>query len=82
MTEIRAETPHLREAPEQQQRVEHEDAIGDAGKDGKRVGAGFEKRMQTSSKFGISHTRTETDPRHAHLRTLCSRASTRGVNTV
>ena len=33
MTEKRAETatPHLREAPEQQQQVEHEDAIGDVG---------------------------------------------------
>jgi hypothetical protein len=43
MTEKRAETatPHLREAPEQQQQVEHEEAIEDAGKDGKRVGAGL-----------------------------------------
>jgi hypothetical protein len=50
MTEKRAETatPHLREAPEQQKQVEHEEAIGDAGKDGKRVGAGFEKRMAAS----------------------------------
>ena len=50
MTEKRAETatPHFREALEQQQRVEQEDAIRDVGKDGKRVGAGFEKRMATS----------------------------------
>jgi hypothetical protein len=50
MTEKRAEsaTPHLREAPEQQQQVEHEEAIEDAGKDGKRVGAGFEKRTAAS----------------------------------
>jgi hypothetical protein len=48
MTEKRAETatPHLREAPEKQQQVEHEDAIGDLGKDGKRVGAGFETLVQ------------------------------------
>jgi hypothetical protein len=34
MTEKRAETatPHLRKAPEQQQQVEHEDAIGDVVK--------------------------------------------------
>jgi hypothetical protein len=50
MTEKRAKrtTPHLREAPEQQQQVEHEDAIGDAGEDAERVGAGFEKRMAAS----------------------------------
>jgi hypothetical protein len=50
MTEKRAETatPHLREAPEQRQQTEHEEAIEDAGKDGKRVGAGFEKRMAAS----------------------------------
>jgi hypothetical protein len=50
MTEKRAETatPHLREAPEQLQQVEHEDAIGDAEGDGERVGAGFEKRMAAS----------------------------------
>jgi hypothetical protein len=43
MTEKKAKTatPHLRETPEQRQ-IEHEDAIEDAGKDGKRVGAGFE----------------------------------------
>jgi hypothetical protein len=47
MTEKRAETatPHLQEAPEQQQQVEHEEAIEDAGKYGKRGGAGFEKRI-------------------------------------
>jgi hypothetical protein len=61
MTEKRAKTatPHLRETPEQRQQVEHEDAIEDAGKDGKRVGAGFEKRMAASggpAKFGISYT--------------------------
>jgi hypothetical protein len=40
MTEKKAKTatPHLRETPEQRQQVEHEDAIEDAGKDGKRVG--------------------------------------------
>jgi hypothetical protein len=50
MTEKRAEmaTAHLREAPEQQQQVQHEEAIEDAGKDGKRVGAGFDKRMAAS----------------------------------
>jgi hypothetical protein len=50
MTEKKAETatPHLRETPEQQQQVEPEEAIEDAGKDGKRVGAGFEKRMAAS----------------------------------
>jgi hypothetical protein len=50
MTEKRAETatPHLRKAPEQQQQVEHEEAIEDAGKDGKHVGAGFEKRIAAS----------------------------------
>jgi hypothetical protein len=40
-------TPHLREAPEQQQQVEHEDAMGDVEEDGERVGAGFEIRMAT-----------------------------------
>jgi hypothetical protein len=42
MTEKRAKTatPHLREAPEQQQQIKHEDAIGDVGEDGERVGAG------------------------------------------
>jgi hypothetical protein len=47
MTEKKAKTatPHLRETPEQRQQIEHEVAIEDAGKDGKRVGAGFEKRM-------------------------------------
>jgi hypothetical protein len=37
MTEKKAKTatPHLRETPEQRQQVEHEDAIEDAGKDGK-----------------------------------------------
>jgi hypothetical protein len=51
MTEKKANTatPHLRETPEQRQQVEHEDAIEDAGKDGKRVGAGFDPL-----KFGIS----------------------------
>ena len=41
MTEKRGETAtlHLREAPVQQQQVEHEEAIEDAGKDGKHVGA-------------------------------------------
>jgi hypothetical protein len=50
MTEKKAKTatPHLRETPEQRQQVEHEDAIEDAGKYGKRVGAGFEKRMAAS----------------------------------
>jgi flagellar biosynthesis/type III secretory pathway protein FliH len=50
MTEKKAKTatPHLRETPEQRQQVEHEEAIEDAGKDGKRVGAGFEKRMAAS----------------------------------
>jgi hypothetical protein len=50
MTEKRDETatPHLREAPEQQQQVEPEDAIGDVEEDGERVGAGFEKRMAAS----------------------------------
>jgi hypothetical protein len=50
MTEKGTETatPHHREAPEQQQQIEHEDAIEDAGKDEKRVGAGFEKRMAAS----------------------------------
>jgi hypothetical protein len=50
MTDKRAKTatPHLREAPEQQQQIEPEEAIEDAGKDGKRVGAGFEKRMAAS----------------------------------
>jgi hypothetical protein len=46
MTEKKAKTatPHLRETPEQQQQqIEHDEAIEDAGKDGKRVGAGFEK---------------------------------------
>jgi hypothetical protein len=49
-TEKKAETatPHIREAPEQQQQVEHEEAIEDAGKYGKRVGAGIEKRMAAS----------------------------------
>jgi hypothetical protein len=53
-TEKRAKTatPHTREAPEQQQQVEHEDAIGDAEEDGERVGAGFEKLVD-SLKFGI-----------------------------
>jgi hypothetical protein len=39
MTEKKAKTatPHLRETPEQRQQVEHEDAIEDAGKDGKLV---------------------------------------------
>ena len=58
MTEKKTKTatPHLRETPEQRQQVEHEDAIEDAGKDGKLVGAGFEKRMaaERSAKFGIS----------------------------
>jgi hypothetical protein len=56
MTEKKAKTatPHLRETPEQRQQVEHEDAIEDAGKDGKLVGAGFEKRRKRSAKFGIS----------------------------
>jgi hypothetical protein len=65
MTEKKAKTatPHLRETPEQQQQVEHEDAIEYAGKGGKRVGAGFEKRMG-SSEFGRS------GPRYA--RALCS----------
>jgi hypothetical protein len=51
MTEKKAKTatPHLRETPE----IEHEDAIEDAGKDGKRVGAGFEKRMAAS--YAPSH---------------------------
>jgi hypothetical protein len=55
MTEKKAKTatPHLRETPEQRQQVEHEDAIEDAGKDGKRVGAGFEKRMAAS--YAPSH---------------------------
>jgi hypothetical protein len=50
MTEKNAKTatPHLRETPEQRQQIEHEDAIEDAGKDGKRVGAGFEKRIGPS----------------------------------
>jgi hypothetical protein len=50
MTEKRAETvtPHLREAPEPQQQFEHEDAVGDVEEDGKRVGAGSEKRMAAS----------------------------------
>jgi hypothetical protein len=53
MTEKKAKTatPHLRETPEQRQQVEHKDAIEDAGKDGKRVGAGFEKRMAASEKL-------------------------------
>jgi hypothetical protein len=46
-------TPHLRETPEQRQQIEHEDAIEDAGKDGRRVGAGFEKRMAAS--YAPSH---------------------------
>jgi hypothetical protein len=62
MTEKKAKTAtsHLRETPEQRQQTEHEDAIEDAGKDGKRVGAGFEKRMAASrsSKFGIFLTRS------------------------
>jgi hypothetical protein len=55
MTEKKAKTatPHLRETPEQRQQVEHEDAIEDAGKDGKLVGAGFEKRMAAS--YAPSH---------------------------
>jgi hypothetical protein len=55
ITEKKAKTatPHLRETPEQRQQVEHEDAIEDAGKDGKRVGAGFEKRMAAS--YAPSH---------------------------
>jgi hypothetical protein len=55
MTEKNAKTatPHLRETPEQRQQVEHEDAIEDAGKDGKLVGAGFEKRMAAS--YAPSH---------------------------
>jgi hypothetical protein len=50
MTEKKAKTatPHLQVTPEQRQQIEHEDAIEDAGKDGKRVGAGFEKRMAAS----------------------------------
>jgi hypothetical protein len=41
MTEKRAETatPHLRETPEQQQQIEHEEAIEDAGKDGRELNA-------------------------------------------
>jgi hypothetical protein len=55
MTEKKAKTatPHLRETPEQRQQIEHEDAIEDAGKDGRRVGAGFEKRMAAS--YAPSH---------------------------
>jgi hypothetical protein len=33
---------------QQQQQVEHEDAIGDVQEDGERVSAGFEKRMAAS----------------------------------
>jgi hypothetical protein len=49
MTEKRAETatPHLREAPEQRQQIEPEDAIEDAGKDGKH------KETQGSANSGI-----------------------------
>jgi hypothetical protein len=68
MTEKRAETatPHLREAPEQQQQVEHEEAIEDAGKDGKRVGAGFEKRKDPLNSAFLKGDRGPT----AHLRPL------------
>jgi hypothetical protein len=57
MTEEKAKTatPHLRETPEQRQQVEHEDAIEDAGKDGKRVGAGFEKRMKDPLNSAFLH---------------------------
>jgi hypothetical protein len=52
ITEKRAKTshapPHGKHRPEQQQQVEHEEAIGDVDKYGKRVGAGFEKRMAAS----------------------------------
>jgi hypothetical protein len=55
MTEKKAKTatPHLREIPEQRQQIEHEEAIEDVGKYGKRVGAGFEKRMAAS--YAPSH---------------------------
>jgi hypothetical protein len=55
MTEKKAKTatPHFRETPEQRQQIEHEDAIEDAGKYGKRVGAGIEKRMAAS--YAPSH---------------------------
>jgi hypothetical protein len=59
MTEKKAKTatPHLRETPEQQQQVEHEEAIEDAGK--------------RSSKFGISCVRqTAYSDRGARVRSV------------